>query len=135
MLNMYGPTVTATEGDESRRYRKIAAPSFNDRTHGSVWTESLEQTAALVKQWDTQAPILQLNEDVAKLTLQVISRVCFDRPIGRAEGLGSQDKPPKGHLMTYQEAISSMVDHIPTLFVIPPPLLSKNSHTPRSFLC
>lgn len=135
MLNMYGPTVTATEGDESRRYRKIAAPSFNDRTHSSVWTESLEQTAALAKQWDRQPPIVKLNEDIAKLTLQVISCVCFDRPLGGTEVLESQDKPPKGHLMTYREAIGSMVDYIPTLFVVPPPILSKIYEIPRNFLC
>lgn len=125
MLNMYGPTVTATEGEESRKYRKIAAPSFNDRTHGSTWTESLGQAAALLKQWDSmQAPIMQLNEDVARLTLQVISYVCFDRQIGWAEALGSHDSPPKGHRMSYREAISSMLDNIPILFIVPPPVLS-----------
>ena len=132
MLNMYGPTITATEGEESRRYRKIAAPSFNDRTHGSAWKESLGQTAALLKRWDSaQAPLTQVNEDVAKLTLQVISFVCFDRQIGWAEAVGSQDKPPKGHHMTYREAISSMVDYTPTLFVVPPPILSKKNANAR----
>lgn len=136
MLNMYGPTVTATEGDESRRYRKIAAPSFNDRTHGSTWTESLGQATALLKRWDDmQAPILQLNEDVARLTLQVISYVCFDRQLGWTEAIGSQDKPPEGHLMSYREAISSMVDNIPTLFIVPPPVLSMRIQIPRSVLC
>lgn len=126
MLNMYGPTVTATEGDESRRYRKIAAPSFNDRTHGSTWTESLGQAAALLKRWDAmQSPIMQLNADMASLTLHVISYVCFDRQIGWAQAVVSQDDPPEGHHMSYREAISSMVDNIPTLFIVPPPVLSK----------
>ncbi len=34
ILNMYGPTITATEGEKSRTYRKTAIPSFNNRTHG-----------------------------------------------------------------------------------------------------
>lgn len=126
MLNMYGPTITATEGEESRIYRRIAAPSFNDRTHGSVWTESLGQTSALLKRWESMdTPITQLNEDVARLTLQVLSYVCFDRQIACADAAERQDDPPKGHSMSYREAISSMVDNIPTLFIVPPPVLSK----------
>lgn len=137
MLNMYGPTVIATEGDESRRYRKIAAPSFNDRTHGSTWNESLGQTAALLRRWNNmQSPIMQLNEDVARLTLQVISYVCFDRQMGWAETVGSQDSSLEGHGMSYREAISSMVDNIPTLFIVPPPFLStREKKLLRSVVC
>ena len=136
MLNMYGPTVTATEGEESRRYRKIASPSFNDRTHGSAWTESLGQTQALLKRWDSlQAPMMQLNEDVARLTLQVISFVCFDRQVGWVEAVTSPDKPLGGHSMSYREAISSMVDNIPTPFIVPPPVLSMAFNSARSALC
>lgn len=120
---------------EVLRYRKIAAPSFNDRTHCCAWNESLGQTAALLKRWDsTQAPLMQVNEDVAKLTLQVISFVCFDRQIGWVEAIGSQEQPPKGHHMTYREAISSMVDCIPTLFIVPPPILSKKNAATRECL-
>ena len=126
MLNMYGPTVTATEGEESRLYRKTAAPSFNDRTHRSAWSESLGQTAALLKRWNSaRAPITQLNEDMARLTLHVISYVCFDRHIEWAEVSEHQDSPPEGHKMSYRKAISSMLDNIPTLFITPPPILSK----------
>jgi len=127
MLNMYGPTVTATEGDESRIYRKTAAPCFNDRTHGSAWTESLGQTSALLRRWASlDTPITQLNEDAARLTLQVLSYVCFDRQMEWAEATGRQDELPKGHTMSYRGAISSMVDNISILFIVPPPLLSEN---------
>ena len=125
MLNMYGPTITATEGEESRRYRKVAAPSFNDRTHESVWTESLGDTAVMLEQWQSaKTPIMQLNEDMARLTLHVISYVCFGRRIEWEKDAGYQDKIPEGHKMTYREAITSMLDNIPTLFITPPPILS-----------
>ncbi|KAL9100072.1 MAG: hypothetical protein Q9163_004513 [Psora crenata] len=125
MLNMYGPTITATEGEESRIYRRIAAPSFNDRTHCSAWTESLKQSSALLKRWaSVKAPIMQLNEDVARLTLHVISYVCFDRQMEWPEATKVQNNPPKRHSMSYQEAISSMVDNVPILFIVPPPVLS-----------
>jgi len=61
------------------------------------------------------APITQLNEDVARLALQVLSYVCFDRQVDWAEGTGRKDDRPKEHSMSYREAISSMVDNFPTL--------------------
>ncbi|KAF6231788.1 hypothetical protein HO173_010090 [Letharia columbiana] len=88
------------EGDESHRFRQIAAPTFNDRTHGSTWTEALGQAAALLKRWDSmQAPILQPNEEVTRLALQVIGFVCFDRQRGWTEAVGSRHNPPEGHRM------------------------------------
>ena len=135
MLNMYGPTVTATEGVESCRYRNIAAPSFTDKTHGFAWTGSLGPTAALLKRWlSMPSPIQQLNEDAAKLTLQVISYVMFDRRIEWAEATEFPYGPSEGHRMTYREAISSMVDNIPTLFIMPLSVLGK-TETARSVLC
>ncbi|KAL8994188.1 MAG: hypothetical protein Q9188_007139 [Gyalolechia gomerana] len=124
MLNLYGPTITATEGEESRTYRKIAAPSFNDRTHGAAWAESLKRSLSMIQGWkEANAPIAQLNEHVARLTLQVISFVCFDRPMDAPSATRLDIQPSKSHKLTYSEAISSMVANIPTLFIIPPPVL------------
>ena len=127
ILNIYGPTITATEGEESRTYRKVAGPSFNARTHDLVWTESLGQTSTMLEQWSgLKTPIMQLNEDVASLTLKVISYVCFDRQMASSEATtGPQVGLPAGHSMSYREAISSMVDNIPVLFVLPPWVLSE----------
>lgn len=126
MLNIYGPTITATEGEESRLYRKTAGPAFNDRTHGSVWTESLGQTASLLNMWrDVKTPITHLNKDLATLTLHVISYVCFDRQMDWGEESGYEETSSKGHKMSYRKAISSMVANIPILFLVPPLILSK----------
>lgn len=127
MLNIYGPTITATEGEESRLYRRIASPSFNERTHSSAWTESFRQTAALIEIWnDLRGSMMQLNKDMATLTLHVLSCVCFDRRIEWAEGTQHQDHASKGHRMSYQEAISAMLNNIGTLFITPQAILSKN---------
>ena len=125
MLNMYGPTITGTEGEESRLYRKIAGPSFNDRTHSSVWTETLSRTAVLLQTWrNLDTPLMQLNKDLAKLTLHVISSVCFDRQMEWAEAK-YPDTPTGGHHLTYQEAIGTMLDSIPILFTVPMPIISE----------
>ena len=124
MLNIYGPTITATEGEESRLYRRITAPTFNESTHGLAWSESLKQATAMLQAWGkTQGPAVQVTEDTAKLTLHVISYVCFNRTIGWETN--HKDNTPRGHTMSYREAISSMLENTGTLFVTPPPILSK----------
>lgn len=126
MLNMYGPTITATEGEESRLYRRIASPSFNERTHGAAWTESLHQTASMLKKWKSMEGLVeQLNEDMATLTLHVISYVCFGRIIQWAENAGYQEALPDGHKMSYRDAITSMLDNTGVLFMTPQLVLGK----------
>lgn len=126
MLNIYGPTITATEGEESRLYRKITAPSFSEETHERVWAESLKQTQSMLETWSMRRePICSLNEDLARLTLHVISHVCFARNIEWTDGQNLQHEVPQGHTMSYREAISSLLDNSGILFMTPPPLLCK----------
>ena len=127
MLNIYGPTITATEGEESRLYRRITAPSFNEETHRLVWLESLQQTEAMLNTWSKRKePIDALNKDTASLTLHVISCVCFARKIKWIGDQNLQDEVPQGHTLTYRDAIGSLLDNFGTIFVTPPLLLSKS---------
>ena len=126
MLNMYGPTITGTEGEESRAYRKIAGPSFNDRTHRSVWTESIVETRSLLAMWKGSDNLTgELNKDLARLTLNLTSYVCFDHKMMWVGGGEDPSILDKGHNFTYEEAIGSMLDNIPILFATPPPILSR----------
>ena len=127
MLNIYGPTVTATEGEESRRYRKTAGPAFNKKTHNAVWTESLGQATSLLGIWtSSNTAVTRINEDLAKLTLHVISCVCFDRKIGWGDEIRAGGSSIRQHNMSYSQAISSMMENIPILFLVPPFVLSEH---------
>ena len=35
-LNFFGPTITGTDGEEARLYRKITTPFFNEKTLQNV---------------------------------------------------------------------------------------------------
>ena len=123
MLNMYGPTVTASEGEESRLYRKTASPSFNDRTHALVWTETIHQVSSMVQMWeDRQGRIPDLRPNLAKMSLHVISSVCFDRKLQWFDD--ANEVPAKGRRLSYKKAISSMIENTGILFITPWPFLS-----------
>ncbi|KAF2183918.1 cytochrome P450 [Zopfia rhizophila CBS 207.26] len=123
MLNIYGPTITASEGEENRVYRKVAAPSFNETTHRTVWTESLDQADMMLEFWEQNGgKVDQLNHDSNRFALHVLSKVFFNREM---KWLG-QEKIPEGHELTYNAAISSVFKYNDTLFMTPKPILNNS---------
>ncbi|KAL8719761.1 MAG: hypothetical protein Q9225_003277 [Loekoesia sp. 1 TL-2023] len=124
MLNIFGPTITATEGEESRLYRKIIAPSFNERTHEAVWRESMKQADDMMNMWKSKgSAITNLNGDLAQLTLHVISDVCFARHLEWTDKTGTKDHVPPGHSLTYKRAINLVLEKIAVLMITPPLVL------------
>ncbi|KAL8665783.1 MAG: hypothetical protein Q9202_001905 [Teloschistes flavicans] len=124
MLNMFGPTITATDGEESRTYRKIITPSFNENTHQAVWEESIKQAQAMTTTWMKRGrTVIHTDEDLARLTLNVISDVCFARNLDWKDLRSLQDPTPLGHKMGYRASISSILTNTGVLMMTPPPIL------------
>ncbi|KAJ8092148.1 hypothetical protein PM082_023972 [Marasmius tenuissimus] len=54
ILNLYGRNIITAEGDEWKKIKKIAAPSFSERNNRMVWDESvLMMTQFFDEIWDT----------------------------------------------------------------------------------
>jgi hypothetical protein len=124
MLNLYGPTITASEGEEHRAYRRVASPSFNNHTHQLVWEEAIVQSRMMIDSWNrNNGQIPHLSKDGANLALHILSRVFFNNKM-----LWTDDTktPPPGHTLTYNEAISSVFKYNSTLFMTPRPIISKS---------
>ncbi|PVI08601.1 cytochrome P450 [Periconia macrospinosa] len=122
MLNIYGPTITAAEGDEHRRYRKIAAPFLNEDTHQTVWTETISQAQSMLEHWNCNkgvGVVPDVNVDANRFALHVLSKAFFNRP------MAWDDKTviPPGHKLSYSKAISTVFKNYSTLFMIPKPVL------------
>jgi cytochrome P450 len=122
MLNIYGPTITASEGEEYRKYRKIASPSFNESTHITVWREAIRQAELMLQFWTHSAGhVPDMNKHASKYTLHVLSKSIFDKEMAWDTGV----EKPQGHGLTYSEAINAVFKYNDTLFMTPRPLLSK----------
>ncbi|KAI9650798.1 hypothetical protein NHQ30_000829 [Ciborinia camelliae] len=131
ILNVYGPTITAAEGEEHRVFKKVASPSFNDKNFQSVWTSAIEQTEMMTEEWlDNGGSVSNLNGDAAKLALHVISEVFF----GKTMMWTDDTKPGPGHTLTYGRAISAVFKYNNTIFLTPRPILSKSSSFLRSVI-
>jgi len=129
MLIMYEPTITAVEGKEHRRYRKIAAPSFNETTHRTAWEESLQQARLMMELVENEGwSVSDVNTMANRLALHVLSKTLFEKVMAWRDSL----EKAGNHEMTYSEAINAVLRHNSTLFMVPHPLLSKLSFCSRS---
>ncbi|KAF2462884.1 cytochrome P450 [Lindgomyces ingoldianus] len=126
MLNIYGPTITASEGEEHRTYRRIAAPSFNEETHRTVWEESLKQGEMMLQVWsENSGSVKDLNSYASLFALHVLSKAFFQKQMTWDE----DHQLPSGHTLPYADAVSSVFKYAQTLFMMPRRLLE---HSPSS---
>jgi hypothetical protein len=123
ILNLYGPTITASEGEEHRLYRSIAAPSFNEAMHGRVWATSSDEAAKITAHWDKNGGCVEnVVEDSTRFALHVLSRVIY----GREMTWGENEQVPKNHKLPFGKACSDAFKYNDVLFFTPMPVLSKS---------
>lgn len=104
-----------------------------------VFEETIHQTQQMLNKWtgpDGEGNIT-LNEvphDTMRLTLHIISRVGFGvkllwpgvkQPEDSASGLGS-DLPINGHSMTFDNALSTLLERLILVLLVPVGILSKS---------
>ncbi|KAJ5720785.1 cytochrome P450 [Penicillium malachiteum] len=134
ILNIFGPTMTGTDGAESRLYRRIAAPFFNEATLRQVFSHSVEggRELQLVLRQDTA--YRQLRTLAARVSLHLLNRVCNQNQTSEdlVRALRFKEKPTGTHRMTYTDAVHTLLNHYETVFLFPPGLLKLSpSHAHR----
>ena len=130
-LRIYGTNVVTTEGYEWRRHRKIVSPPFSEKNNHLVWKETLDQAQAMVNGWfwrdkERSRTIQDLAEDAMRLSLHIISRAGFGVRLswpGAEEENGKDDMSSSvlgdGHVMTYTEALGTLLHYIIPLILCP----------------
>ena len=131
MLNIFGPTLTGADGPEARLYRKLTAPFFNQETMNRVWMTSLNSAEVL-------AGVLEgcnekLRPLLARLTLHIVNTVCFESGHDCLDELQDRVHIPPGHNLSVAQAMSTVLDFLPTVFSTPAIILSM-CHGPCRFI-
>lgn len=75
-ISLYGPNIVATEFDEWKRHRRIAAPSFSERNNRLVYEETTRITMELFESWSASGEMMKVDDAVtvtSRLALMVIS--------------------------------------------------------------
>lgn len=124
MLNIFGPTLTGTNGDEARQYRKITAPFFNEQTLHQVWinsVNSIETTLKLLVKSQTVDHFRGLRPILAWMTLRILNVVGFEGKRNFLAGSGFSDEVLPDHALSYSRAMHSVLDHFGTIHFNPSP--------------
>lgn len=145
ILNIFGRNVVTVEGSTWRQHRKVTAPHFNERNNMMVFRESISQTQQMVGKWtggeeDGGRRVDDLPEDTMRLTLHVISRAGFGVKLEwpsedegekrqgvekiSAEGGISSAAVPEGHTMSFKESLSTLLEKVVLVLLVPKWLLS-----------
>ncbi|KAG2009543.1 614/534 cytochrome P450 [Coprinopsis cinerea AmutBmut pab1-1] len=111
-VNKFGRNILTTEGDEWKRYRKIASPAFSERNNRLVWEETTQVVSQLFSDvWQNQERV-DVDDCLKDLTLPlalfVIGAAAFGRKISWKDG----DKCPPGHAMSFKQALGLSTDII-----------------------
>lgn len=127
ILNVFGPTMTGTKNRESKIYRKITTPFFTELTMQDVWLKSLGGAQAALKvlmRGNRSNSVQNLRPTLARLSLYLLNAVCFESCEDPIAELQDRGKPAPGHQLTYSQAMHTMLEYMPTIFLAPPLLLS-----------
>lgn len=130
LLNVFGPGLTGSEGAEGRLYRRITAPFFTDRTMDQVWSTSMESVQALMQnvvnlQNSTIEPKSKkdLRSMIANMTLYSVFTVCFAKTPDK-ERFRLNESIPTGHTIGFRHAVTSTLDCITQIALMPAIVLS-----------
>ncbi|KZP12182.1 cytochrome P450 [Athelia psychrophila] len=128
VLTFFGGNIVASEGEEWKKFRKIAAPAFSDRNNKLVWDETVLIIEDLFENgWGSQEKI-SLDHAVnvtIQIALSVISVAGFGRRVP-----WKQDKfIPAGHQMTYQESLHIVSSRVFLKIIVPQWAMGLTKHT------
>ncbi|KAK4943230.1 hypothetical protein LTR66_014625, partial [Elasticomyces elasticus] len=130
-VDLFGKNVVSTEGSVWRHHRKITSPPFTEQSNHLVWQESLHQAKSMLASWvgvegEKTATIDDVAASAMRLSLHVISRAGFGvRLLWPHEEVGAR-KIPEGHTLSYKDALSTLLENILWVMLMPRWLL-KNS--------
>ncbi|KAL0575905.1 hypothetical protein V5O48_006078 [Marasmius crinis-equi] len=107
-LTIFGSNIVASEGELWKKYRKIAAPAFNDRNNKLVWDESARIVLGLFDQVWMNKDTVVVDHCVRDVTLPVALFVIGVAGFGRSISWQEDLNIPSGHEISFKEALNGV---------------------------
>ncbi|KAE9391410.1 cytochrome P450 [Gymnopus androsaceus JB14] len=127
-LSILGGNIVASEGEEWKRYRKIAAPGFSDRNNKFIWDETLRIVLDLFNDvWGSQKSIV--IEHAISITVPIALFVLSAAAFGQRISWKDDSSVPPNHQMTFKEAIHEASAGCFTKILVPGWAMGLNEHT------
>ncbi|KAJ3846377.1 cytochrome P450, partial [Lentinula lateritia] len=127
-LSIFGENIVASEGEEWKRYRKIAAPAFSERNNNLIWEESLRIALDLFDNvWGSKNSIV--IDHVPNLTVPFALFVLSSAAFGRRISWSDSDTIPSNHRMSFKSALHEVSLNCFTKILVPKWAMWMNEHT------
>jgi cytochrome P450 len=121
ILNVYGPTITGTDGPESRLYRKVTAPFFSDKTLRRVFAQSVSAAKILLAALLRPDAHRQLRTLSARVSLNTLSQITFhyQSDSDLTQALAFDENIPEGKTLSFSQALHGLLENLGVVFVVP----------------
>ncbi|KAI9351295.1 cytochrome P450, partial [Obelidium mucronatum] len=109
LIDIYGKNIVTTEGEEWRKHRKIAAPTFSEQNNALVHEASIQIGYDMFKSWESKlvvgndgskGSLVNVSSDMMEFALSVISSAAF---------VEDPSALKKGHKMTHDYLIGFLI--------------------------
>ncbi|KAF7983462.1 hypothetical protein HWV62_21746 [Athelia sp. TMB] len=118
VLTFFGGNIVASEGQQWKKYRKIAAPAFSDRNNKLVWDETMLIMEDLFENEWGQRDKISLDHCVG-ITVQIALSVISVAGFGRRIKWRDDQVIPPGHQMTYQKSLHIVSSDVFLKLIVP----------------
>jgi cytochrome P450 len=142
VLDIYGRNVISTEGTDWKMHRKVTSPGFNEKNNVLVFKESVAQTQGMLRKWmgpDDKGnhTLTEVPMDSMRVTLHIISRIGFgvgllwpqEEPSENDKKASlnySSHQPTEGFTMSFEDALSKLLENLLWVLLFPDWLLSES---------
>ncbi|KAH9998677.1 cytochrome P450 [Russula vinacea] len=119
VLTVFGANIVASEGEEWKKYRKIAAPAFSEKNNKLVWDETIRiMTDLFDNVWGDRSEVVvdhcvDITLPIALFVIGVAGR------FGRRMTWTSDLAVPPGHQMTFKDALHILSSNLILRIVLP----------------
>ncbi|KAH9998646.1 cytochrome P450, partial [Russula vinacea] len=128
-LAVFGKNIVVSEGEEWKKYRKIAAPAFSERNNKLVWDETIRIMVDLFDNvWGDKSEVivdhcLDITLPIALFVISAAGR------FGRQVTWTSDLVVPPGHQMTFKDALHILSTNIILKIALPKWATNLTKHT------
>ncbi|KAJ3053297.1 hypothetical protein HK102_011729, partial [Quaeritorhiza haematococci] len=133
ILDVFGPNIVTTDGEDWRRFRRIAAPQFSEKNNKLVHDETVHTMHDLFRLWDrassktseTSKPEFEVNFShiCTAIALHVFSAAGYGKRLTWEEEHGSNIQKVEGenskHVMGFQQAMHGTVEYLLPYLILP----------------
>ncbi|KAK5050358.1 hypothetical protein LTR84_003639 [Exophiala bonariae] len=130
ILNVFGPNVLTSNGEDWSRQRKLIAPNLNEKISKLVFGESTSQARQMLSSYvdDFQGVTDDTMRGMKAIALNVLGTVGFG--ISRPWKKGKDEKPEEGFKLTYMDVVWTLVENIVEAAIMPTKLLTSPLFSP-----